>query len=451
MASAAGLHWGRSQNHRDRRFRTPWLQGEMVNFGNQEAAAKRPQSQMSLVAPNPRPFRVLVAGLRGIPDVEGGIESHARHLYPAVAELGWKVEIAVRRPFHPRGKSNTWGSIALLPLWSPSTRGLEALVHTLLATLHAIRSRPDIYHVHAIGPALVAPLARLFGIKVVVTHHGPDYDREKWGRLSRFVLRLGERMGMRFANARIVISQTIRDLVREKYDVECAVIPNGVHRPEATPSTGVLKSLGLTPGRYVLQVSRFVPEKRQRDLVDAFTRARIDGWQLVLVGGLCSRDSYTQEIQALAAENEHIVLPGFRSGEELSQIFQNAGAFVLPSSHEGLPIALLEALSHGLHAIASDIPANLEVGLPSECYFPLGDVEALAGRLRDLARQAGTLAEASERRDWVLSRYDWQTIARETVDVYTTALIASEQPPKEIPEAAPPSAASQDTAYRVLP
>ena len=361
---------------------------------------------------------MLVAGLRS-PEAEGGVESHARHLYPYVAELGCEVEIAVRRHCHPPDASDQWGQIRLKPLWSPRRTGFEALLHTLLATLYAIRSRPDVFHLHAVGPALFTPLARLFGIRVVVTHHGPDYDREKWGAASRFILRLGESFGMRFANARIVISKTIRDLVRRKYGLDSVIIPNGVNLPPRICSTVTLNELGLTPKRYIVQVSRFVPEKRQADLVKAFLAADLaPEWRLVFVGSAGEDNHYAREVRSLADGDPRIVFAGFRSGEALLELTQNAKLFVLPSSHEGLPIALLEALSHGLPVIASDIPANLEVGLPEEQYFPLGDTRALAARIVETAGREESDDQIRERRDWVATRYDWRRIADETVAVY---------------------------------
>jgi glycosyltransferase involved in cell wall biosynthesis len=363
-------------------------------------------------------LRILVAGLRALPEAEGGVERHAEALYPRLVSLGCHVEVAVRTPFCSAQPLPSWKGVKLKRIWSPRMCGLEPLVHTLLVTLYAAVTRPDILHIHAVGPALLAPLARAFGLTVVVTHHGPDYDREKWGRFARIVLRLGEAAGMRFANRRIVISQLISRMVADKFGADTAVIPNGVQSDPVEQSTQVLEQLGLTPRRYVLQVSRFVPEKRQLDLIEAFAAARLDDWHLVLVGDADGAGSYGREAAARAAQVPNVVLTGFRTGAELRQLYSHAGLFVLPSSHEGLPLVILEALSFGLRVLASDIPANREVGLASDQYYPTGDVAALGRRLDHFARNGITDREAHRIRRWVAARYDWDEIAERTLDVY---------------------------------
>ena len=364
-------------------------------------------------------MKITVLGLRGLPGVQGGVETHADQLYQRLVKLGCEVTVLVRTPWVKAGVTEHAG-MQLRRIWSPSTPGLEAMVHSFLGVLYAAIHRPDVLHIHAVGPAITVPLARLLGLRVVVTHHGPDYDRDKWGGMARLILRTGERWGMRWANARIVISTVIARLVSEKYHRSSVIIPNGVVPPRITPEHDRLAQFGLEPGKYVLQVSRLVPEKRQLDLIKAFQSAAMPGWKLVLVGGLDGTD-YARQVQSAAAGGA-VVLTDYQQGESLSQLLTHAGFFVLPSSHEGLPIALLEALSYGLRVIASDIPANVEVTGSDIRYFPLGDTASLGRLLAELAGDSHDEASAAARRQWVIRHYDWEQVAERTRLVYVNVV-----------------------------
>jgi glycosyltransferase involved in cell wall biosynthesis len=366
----------------------------------------------------------MVLGVRGIPNVQGGVETHAEQLYGRLAKLGCDVEVLVRAPFVGR-EHRVFGKVRLRRIWAPRTQGLEALVHSVLGLAYAAIARPDILHIHAIGPAIVTPFARLLRLRVVVTNHGPDYERAKWGWFARTVLRTGERFGMRYSHARIAISRVIQELIRAKYGRDSDLIPNGAVRAQRPAATDVVARYGLDPGRYFLQVSRIVPEKRQLDLIQAYAAARPAGWKLVLVGG-ANEGEYAREVTTAAA-SAGVVLTGFRSGKALAQLYAHAGAFILPSSHEGLPIAILEALSHGLPVLASDIAPNLEIGLDASSYFPLGDVATLAQRLSALAIAPEDEAAREARKRWVAQTFDWDRIARQTLRVYSRVL---GQPPQ---------------------
>lgn len=364
-------------------------------------------------------IRILVLGLRGFPDIQGGIERHSENLYPLLVRMGCKVDAIVRSPYSHLGQT-TWKGITYHRLWAPQITGIEAFVHSILGVFYAAIKRPDILHVHGIGPAIVTPLARLFGLRVVVTHHGPDYNREKWGYFARWLLHLGEKWGMKYSHQRIVISQVICDLIRKKYDIDTVVIPNGVNLPEIPETTFALEKFGLDKGRYVLIVSRFVPEKRHLDLIYAFNEANLLGWKLVLVGDADHPDEYSRKVRSVSKKLPNVVITGFQSGLPLAELYTNAGIFVLPSSHEGLPIAMLEALSYSVPVLASDIPANLEVGLQEKYYFPLGDTMALAEAMRRLANE-----ESKLRQSWIKERYSWPQIAMNTLEVYKRAVAGS--------------------------
>ena len=366
-----------------------------------------------------RKLRIMTLGLRGFPGVQGGVETHAENLYPLITSYGCEVEAIVRARYM-RDHMGMWRDISYVKLWSPRSPRLEAVVHSLLGVLVAAYKRPDILHIHAVGPALVTPLARLLGLKVVITHHGPDYKREKWGKIARQILRCGEAFGMRFSHRRIAISQEIRDLVWQAYREDMDVIPNGVRVEVPPSSTNTLTKFGLTPGKYVLSVGRLVPEKRQVDLLEAFAAANLTGWKVVLVGSADHHGPYVETLKACADRTPGAVLTGFQSGVALKELYANAGIFVLPSSHEGLPIAILEALSFGLRVLASDIPAHREMELPVDQYFSMGGIPELTGQLRRLSQDDWSIELRDRARAFVAQRYNWQSIARQTFDVYLT-------------------------------
>lgn len=363
-------------------------------------------------------LKVIVLGLRGMPNVPGGIEAHASELYPRLQALGANVTVLGRAPHRPPGSPDEWQGVQLKWLPAPKTQGVEALIHTFFGVLYAAARRPDVLHIHAIGPWLWMPLAKLLGLKVVVTHHGQDYLREKWSAPARALLRLGERFGMTMADECIVISQEIRESVLAKFGRTPMLIPNGVGDLKPLAEDGLLRKYNLTPQRYVVQVARLVPEKRQHDLIAAFRAARLPGWKLLLVGGAQGSQKYADKLREMYENDDSIICTGFLTPPEVHQLLSHAGIFALPSSHEGLPIALLEAMKMGIPVLASDIAGNVEVGLSPECYFPLGDIDALAARLGALSVISSTERDAI--RAQLLDccgRYDWDVIAKTTLQI----------------------------------
>ena len=387
--------------------------GERLNYSNSWARDS---------ARRAKPIKVIMLGLRGFPNVQGGIEKHAEHLAPMLVNLGCDLEVIVRSSYQKSTVGRTWCGVKFTKLWAPKSKGFEAVVHTFLGVMYAAIKRPDILHIHAVGPALMTPLARLLGLCVVVTHHGPDYNRQKWGGVARLTLQLGEWLGMRFSNSRIVISNVIKDLVMRKHAMHAELIHNGVVLPDLNSSASYLEQFGLTKDKYILLVSRLVPEKRHLDLIAAFNQANLSDFKLAIVGESDHPDDYLQAINAAAAINPNIVLTGFQTGDTLHSLYTHSALFVLPSSHEGLSISLLEALSYGLPVIASNIAANLELGLSSTSYFELGDVDKLASLISQNTVKPISTEARMHLRAWINTRYNWNTIAEKTLKEYRSTM-----------------------------
>lgn len=369
--------------------------------------------------------KIVVTGTRGVPNIMGGVETHCEELFPRLVENGYDVTIIRRSAYIKKGvdktsgvKDGAWKGVKLYDLKSPRMKSFEAIIHTIKAVIIARWLGAKVVHIHAIGPAMVTPFARLLGMKVVFTHHGPDYDRDKWGFLAKTMLKLGEWMGCWFANDVIVISDVIKNIIARKYKRTKRVhlIYNGVPSPELCHEPEYFKELGIEEGKYILGMCRFVPEKNLHDLVNAFVKLREENkisanLKLVLAGDTDFEDEYSRSLKKMARENG-VVLTGFVRGAKLHSLLTNAMCYSLPSSHEGLPIALLEAMSYQLPVITSAIPANLEVGLDADCYHEVGDVDALAAKLEAIC------SKPLERVKYDMGKYDWDRIAKEVCEIY---------------------------------
>jgi glycosyltransferase involved in cell wall biosynthesis len=373
-------------------------------------------------AASPAPVRVTMLGIRGFPNVQGGAENHAQHLAAGLVELGCEVEVIARSPYIAKGSSRALGGIKLVRLWSPRLKGVEAFLHTFLGVVRAAFTRPDILHIHSVGPALFTPLARACGLRVVVTHHLANYEAKKWGRIARSILRLGERAGMRHANGRIAVSAGLASRMKRTYGVPVVVIPNGIGSPRPLQSTAVLGSFGLEPRRYALTVARIDEQKRQLDLIDAFARLGETGWKLAIVGDSDYKSEYARAVARAAGETPGVVLLGYQTGDALAELYSHAGLFVLPSSHEGQPIAALEAISYRCPVILSDIPAHREIATSSAELVRVGDVATLARRLKVRCAATASRDPGLIEHQGFIRNHDWREIAERTLAVYISAL-----------------------------
>jgi len=367
-------------------------------------------------------MKIAVLGTRGFPGVQGGVESHCENLYPLLAERGCKVTVFSRRPYT---EVTSFKGVKLIPLSCPKNKFLEAFLHTFLGIFAARRLSPDVLHIQAIGPSLFAPLARILGMNVVITHHGPDYLRSKWGRLAKSVLKFAEFCGIKTADKVIAISKDIAAKLKKIRSEGVIVIPNGIKPMKQIQSTSKLKRLGLKENKYILSVGRFVPEKGFLDLIEAFRRLQVwlpqikkENWKLVIAGCADHQNDYSRQIEDAAAGNPEIILPGFLSGTSLQEIFTHAGIFVLPSYYEGMPIVLLEALSYGLSCIVTDIPGNRNVDLGIDRLYSAGDILGLTFKLGHFINHPLSSQAKQRQIDNSRRNYDWQDIADNTMAVY---------------------------------
>lgn len=360
--------------------------------------------------------RVEIVGLRGIPGVMGGVETHCEELAPRIAALApdLDIELVARIPYVGLHES-VYRGVKIKPLAAPNKPSLEAIVSTFRGLVRAQRRRASLVHFHGIGPAILVPLARLFGMRVVMTHHSLNYDHRKWGALARFMLHFGERAALRYSHRVIAVAPWLATRLQRQFPKHASKvvhIPNGPTTFSGSNNKMVMDDLGLTARGYVLGVGRLVPEKGFDLLIDAMKLSK-SALKLVLVGGADHDSDYSRALTARA--NATTIFAGVRDRAALATLYANAAVFVLPSTHEGMPMAVLEAASFGCPILMSDIEPNVDLHFPEKHYFPSGNVKALAERL---SRSFQSLVAPPG----ALDAYDWEQIARQTLAVYRGVL-----------------------------
>jgi len=361
-------------------------------------------------------MRIGVIGSRGFPEIQGGIETHCMELYTRMGLNSDNQFIVYRRkPYiNSSNKNARYKNIEFIDFNVPRSKFLETFLHSFLSTVHALFHNLDIVHFHNTGPGFFIPLLKLSRTRIVFTYHNISYTQKKWNIAARRFLSLSESISIRNSDFVIFISEVIKSQMLNKYKIpDNKVIFNGVRLPERSNKSDYLEFLGLEKQRYIIGVGRFLEEKGFDYLIRAFKKARITDYKLVLVGDTDYPTDYSDRLKLLAKEND-IVLTGFIKGEKLNQIFSYARLFIMSSFEEGLPIALLEAMSYDIDVLVSNIPANLQIGLDEDDYYKIGDENDL---------QKSMLKKLSELKNRsfgeILSvRFNWDKIALETNNIY---------------------------------
>lgn len=351
---------------------------------------------------------ICVLGLRGFPLIEGGVEKHCEHLYPRMEE---DITVIRRKPYVTDDcvAASNYEHISFVDLPSTRIKGFEAVFHSFLATKRAVRLKPDVVHIHNIGPAMFSGMLARKGIPVVLTYHSPNYEHSKWGGFAKRLLLYSEKVALKHSRKIIFVNRFQMEKYPEEIQRKSVYIPNGIDEPEFSKTTDYLESLGVEAGKYVLAVGRITPEKGFDTLIKGFSASQHDDYKLVIAGGVEFETGYMDELKKLAGDE--VIFTGYVFGDKLNQLYTNAALYVLSSNNEGFPLVLLEAMSYGLDVLVSDIPASHLVKLEKGDYFPRGDYQALSEKI------SGRLKEP-KRREYDLKDYNWDAVARETVDVY---------------------------------
>ncbi len=315
-------------------------------------------------------------------------------------------------------------NVRIKKVWTINARGLAAVSSSVFASIAAGMGKYDVVHVHAEGPCMMCGFLKACGKRVIVTIHGLDHKRAKWGRFASWYIMKGEQAAVKHADEIIVLSKGVQDYFMELYGRRTVLIPNGVEEVQPLSPDIISNRWGLTKNGYILYLGRIVPEKGVHYLIEAYKRLDTDK-KLVIAGGSSDTAGYYDEVRRLAYEeaDHKIIFTDFVQGPTLEELYSNAYVYCLPSDLEGMPLSLLEAMSYGNACLTSDIPECADVMGDKGVTFMKGDVDDLTDKLRELIDDPASVeALKAQSALYITQKYNWDDVVRRTLGLYEKEL-----------------------------
>lgn len=367
---------------------------------------------------------IAMLGHKRIPSREGGIEVVIGELSTRMVQCGYKVTCYNRKGHHVSGtkfdvkKLKEYKGVSLKYVPTINRKGIAAVTSSFFGTIYCAFGKYDVVHFHAEGPCAMLWLPKLLGKRCIVTVHGLDHQRAKWGIFARTYIMLGEKCASRFADEIIVLNEENQRYFKETYGRSVKFIPNGVNKPDFRKAAMIKKKFGLEKDMYFLYLGRIVPEKGILYLIRAFQKINTDK-KLVIAGGVSDTGSFMKMLETEADGDNRIIFTNFVQGQVLEELYSNAYAYVLPSDLEGMPLSLLEAMSYGNCCVVSDIPECVEIVEDKAVIFRKGDIPHLAEKLQELCDNQ-ELVERYRKgvSDFICRKYNWDDVVKKTLQVY---------------------------------
>jgi len=369
-------------------------------------------------------MRIAMLGHKRIPSREGGVEIVVEELATRMVGQGHEVTVYNRSGHHVSGreydgeKLKEYKGIQLKTVPAINIKGIAAMTASVFASICVAFGRYDVVHFHTEGPCATLWIPKLFGKRCIVTVHGLDHQRSKWGKLAKTYIMMGEKCAAKYSDEIIVLSRSVQEYFKEKYGRATRVIPNGVTPVTPKAADLITREFGLDKDRYILYLGRITPEKGIHYLIEAYKGLNTNK-KLVIAGGSSDSDGYFDELKTMAEGNRSIIFTGFVQGQMLEELYSNAYLYVLPSDLEGMPLSLLEAMSYGNCCVVSDIPECAEVVEDHGAGFPRGMISKLAEKLQQLCDEPAQVCSYKETAsDFICSKYNWDDVTTRTLELY---------------------------------
>jgi glycosyltransferase involved in cell wall biosynthesis len=364
-------------------------------------------------------LKIAIIGSKGLPAKYGGVQTVVEKVAPILVSMEHEVTVYGRYHYTKKKQFNYKG-VNSINHRGIKTKRLDTISHVLLSTIAATYKRYDVVVFHSHVPGIFAIIPKIFGLKTIVHVHGifsavKHYG--KWNALDTLMLKALIKLSRWAINEITTDSLSQKKLTEEFYNRAIDVIPNGV---TLSPSDKT-----VSRNDYFLYVGRIIRGKGLETLIKGFNKYSevYPNARLKIVGAQVHSSDFVLELKALGGHNNSITYEGFKSGEDLRNLYKEAFAVVIPSEAEAFGLVLLEALAYNGVVLTSDLEQFILMADGFIETFKSKNSESLFDQLLKLTIDKNlhqNLLSKSEQFNYNL--YNWENITLEYQKLYIEVL-----------------------------
>ena len=335
------------------------------------------------------------------PPIGGGGGPIARDLSLQWVKAGHKVRVVTARFGDLPARENIDG-LEVVRLDCHRTESFRAKMKAMIGYVSAAVKyccfdckdfQPDLIHVHFAvpnGPAAMIAAKKMKVPYVITAHLGdiPGASPEKTKKWFRYIQPFTPPIWKNAARV-VAVSEFSRRMALNTYDVPIDVIPNGIDYDKIkNPQIETHE----TP--QIVFAGRFVPQKNLTQVIKTLAEIKDLNWHAVLIGDGQDKDTLLSMRNTLGLE-DRIDFPGWKTPEEVIDIFHHSDILFMPSLTEGLPVTGIQGMASGLALLLSNAGGNPEIIAEGDNGFihEPSDTKAYAEDLRSLLTEKEKLLQ----------------------------------------------------------
>jgi glycosyltransferase involved in cell wall biosynthesis len=359
--------------------------------------------------------KIAMIGIRGVPAQYGGLETCADELGQRLVRRGHEVIVYCRRGYWD-DSAGEYEGMRRIVLPSLKTKYSDTFTHSLISMVHVIGQKPDVIVAFNPGIASLCTIPKAFGLPVALNPDGFDWRRKKWGPVSRALIFASAWLCTKVVDQMIIDAKSVCDFYNERFDCRppAIYIPNGANLEPAEASevdseaqAAILDAYGVAKDRYVLFLSRHVPENSCEYILDAFRDVETD---MKLLFGGSGETAYARRLRA--TDDRRVLFPGgIYDPVHIKVLHHNCYCVVHGNQPGGTSLGLLKAMGYGACVVTLNTPDNASAVGDGGVLFELSAAD-LAGKLQYLI---GHPEEVRTRRRHAIERirdeYLWEAVA----------------------------------------